>query len=215
MDALEFLNENDESQTPTPAAAPAISRKSETDFQGKAQAVTPPRPAAPQPTAEDRSRALQAALDREMARRRWARAEQLQIELEGRRQELAWHQMQKWTSRLLSTARGQQALLKGEIERLDAAHKQAMAREAGLAKHLAADPISSVLIEEEAETTARQRADQREAAAMIIADREAQAEAKREQALQRERQAQAARDADKDDAKPRKKSSGPAAPKPR
>lgn len=205
MDALEFLNDPEpETLTPPPAATLAAPR---------AAAVSKSVPIH-QPTADDTNRALQAALDREMARRRWSRAEQIKIELEGRRQELEWHKLQSWSRQLLSVARGQQALLKGEIQRLEVAHRQALAREAGLTKALQADPIAASLIAEVAETTAQQRADQKAAATKILADREAAAEAKREQAMARERQAQAEREQDNDDPKPRKKSGG-AAPKPR
>lgn len=163
------------------------------------------------PTAEDQDAALQRALDHEFARRRWARAEAVAVDLEGRRQELEWIKLQSWGRRLLSAARGQQALLKGEIQRLEAAHRQALAREAGVMKSLRADPVSQGLIQEEAQATAAERAAIREEAERVLAAREAQSEAQREAALLREREAEQ----DKDEPRPRKKSGGPAAPKPR
>lgn len=199
MDALDFLDQDD---TP-PAAAPTPAPR---------PAAAAPKPGTPEPTEQDHAAALQRALAREFARRRWARAEAVAIELEGRRQELEWHKSQTWSRQILSAARGQQALLRGEIQRLELAHKQAQARERAVAQQLKADPIGSALIAEEAQSAAAERADIREDAERILAAREAQADAQREAALLRERQAE--QDKDKDEPRPRKKTGGPAAPKP-
>lgn len=209
MDALDSLFLNDETETPPPAPAPAGATTT-----APRPAAAAPKPTGPEPTPEDNANALNAALAREMARRRWAPSSAVARELEGRRQELEWHQMQSWSRRLLATAGGQQAL-RGEIQRLEQAHRQAIAREKGLRQYLKSDPISSSLINEEAQIAAKERAERFEEAARATAAREAQAEAQREAALQREREALRQRESEKEDEAPRPKTKSSGAPKPR